>query len=239
MNFHYAPLAALFPLCLSLAGCASGSDDAEGAEQAATVERFRLPASDKCRQVLLPLAKGVAASSVGLDFVEGVDVKLTSETDVRDYLVEVDGKDFTVSGHVFSNKYEFAIELSNDSSFGCFLQHITVTPNSSADGKTTPATAAEVAPPNFPLSLPPGDACKTTLQYLAEGAALSSVGPGRAEKVVVTLTSKTEDRDYDVLVDGKSFAVDGHTFTNDFKFKFNLSNDSSFGCLVQDIKSSG
>ena len=76
---------------------------------------------DDCTPVIRPLAVAAAESYVGLARAKKIEVKLVSETDVREYEIFVDGPEFTVNGQTFPNDWTYVAELDNDSSFKCLV----------------------------------------------------------------------------------------------------------------------
>ncbi len=83
-----------------------------------------VPSSDDCASTVKLLAQAVAESAVAPTHIETVQVDLLSETEDRDYVARVNGRDFTVNGETFANDYDFAINVSNDSAFKCFVQDV-------------------------------------------------------------------------------------------------------------------
>jgi hypothetical protein len=87
------------------------------------------------------------------------------------------------------------------------------------------------------IVLPVDDPCNAVLRPIAEGVASSTWGSLEAIKYVqVSPVSETDERIYDVFVDGPEFTVDGQEFPNDHHFTVILSNDSSFKCWVQSVQ---
>src|SRR5262249_36529991 len=118
-----ASSSSLFVLALGLfaAGCAattdSGSaDDPDDTAMALSNSKIQLPKNDPCRDVLAPLALGLADGSVGLDYAKSIAVSLTSKTDTRLYTVAITGDD--------SVNYE--VTLDNDSASTCFVEGISI-----------------------------------------------------------------------------------------------------------------
>lgn len=220
--------------CVLLATACSSAAPADGSgpsESDLTAEDVQLPAEDKCRDVLAPLARGLAEGSIGRTNTLRVDVTATSETEVRDYAVRVDGKPFTVNGTTFDNDAYFDVTLDNDSSSKCLV--LAVKPRREGQAPrpsgAAPATPAE-ASPEVPVTLPADDDCASTITLLAQAAAVSALQPSHVESVAVTLDSETWERVYAVHVDGTDFEANGMTFANTWDFRVKLDNDSSFGC---------
>ena len=85
---------------------------------------------------------------------------------------------------------------------------------------------------------PANDDCKSVIVPLVK--ALSESAMSRAEKVTVELIGETEEREYQVLVVGKPYAVGGGKFfTPANSWNIILSNDSNSKCLVYSVGENG
>ena len=92
---------ALGLLSLSFFACAApaSNDSSESASESAISDsKVKLPANDVCRDVLAPLALGLAESAVGLKYAKSITVSLTSETDTRLYTVSAVADGYTDGG---------------------------------------------------------------------------------------------------------------------------------------------
>lgn len=214
--------------CAAAIEAAPESEEGQTDTQALAASKVRLPAGDPCRDVLGPLALGLADGAVGLAYTKGIAVSLTSETETRTYTVEI--------AHA-GNAFRYEVELDNDSHSMCFLEGIKLDPSAKLAGDARKmATGKELHPVSAKITVSPAkDDCASTVKLLAEAIASSTVGASQVIAVKATLESETEDRDYGVHVDGKAFVANGTRFPNDADYAIQLSNDSAFKCLVQEI----
>ncbi len=215
----------------TLAGCAAEtaptSEPVGESADAIAASKVKLPSGDPCRDVLGPLSLGLADGARGLAYTSGITVSLTSAADTRFYTVSIAGE---------GSPYVYEVELDNDSASMCLLLSATTSQTATLENdRRSKATNAELRV-TAPISVSPrGDDCASTVKLLAQGAAVSAVGEKFIQKIDVTLESETEDRDYGVHVDGKSFKANGQTFPNDYDFALNMSNDSASKCFVQSV----
>jgi hypothetical protein len=164
---------------------------------------------------------------VGLDFARSVTVSLTSETDTRLYTVSI-----TQDGAPLA----YEVELDNDSASTCLLLNVKSANDAKLAHDSRSSATAKETHASVPVTVSPAnDDCASTVKLLAQAAAVSAVGASNVVGVRVELVGETEDRDYVVHVDGKSFVANGETFPNDWDFDLNVSNDSAFKCFVQEF----
>jgi len=223
----FASLSSLAPLLaasLLLAACAGEAAEADLAadESAATAARVKLPEDDRCRDVLGPLALALGDGASGA----AVTASLVSSTEVRVYALSV------ARG---TSRFRYTAELDNDSASRCLLLSVKLDHDAvlGADPRTS-ATPAELAPLG-PVNVPAEDVCASTVSLLAQAAAVSAVGRSGLVAGDVTLVGADEDRTYDARLDGRDFTVGAATFSNDWAYRFELSNDSAFKCVVHDV----
>lgn len=210
-----------------LAGCAAAPADGGPAssEDAISLSKVKLPANDPCRDVLAPLALGIADGAVGAS-ANAITVSLTSETDTRLYTV-------SVARGAQTTRYE--VELDNDSASLCFLDSVKPSDAATLENDARAAAKASELAVTAPIAVSPADDdCLSTVKLLAQAAAVSAVG-ANLEKVDVKLESATETREYSVAVDGRAFQANGQTFPNDAKFTIEVSNDSASKCWVESV----
>lgn len=212
-------------------GCAAEAESpaspAEVSADALSSSKVKLPAGDTCRDVLAPLALGLADGAFGLSYANAITVSLTSETDTRLYTV-------AVTQGASSIRYE--VELDNDSNSMCLLESIKRDDAAGLErDKRTSLTQGERNANVKVVVAPANDDCASVVKLLGQAAAVSAVGANDVQQVTVSLDSETEDRDYAIHVDGKSFQANGKTFDNDYDFTLNVSNDSASKCFVQSM----
>lgn len=223
ISFRSALLLAL-ALPVGCAGVAAESSD-DSSEDALTNAKVKLPAKDQCRDVLAPLALGLAEGALGLDGTKSITVSLTSETDERDYVVVIAGEGTSVT---------YGVTLDNDSASSCMLVSVEVSEKAkpAKDARTKMTASERKASVPVPVT-PADDECASSVKLLAQAAAVSAVGGGNAEKVDAALESASDTRDYRISVDGKAFSANGQEFQNDFTFDLTASNDSASKCFVE------
>jgi hypothetical protein len=232
MNSLNSTIVCAFVVLGIATGCTAETDfapEVSETDDALRAREVKLPAGDPCRDVLAPLALGLADGAHGLAFTSSVTVSLTSETESRFYTVSSTGR-----GSGAPVRYE--VELSNDSASQCLFLSAKRDDAIALENDTRSRATSKELRPTVPVSVSPaGDDCSSTVKLLAQAVGLSAVGASSIQSIRATLVSETEDRDYDVHVDGKSFVANGKTFTNDYDFTFNMSNDSASKCFVQEL----
>ncbi len=226
---------ALVSLVLGLgafgAGCAAQADEPTevAAAEAVSASKVKLPAGDACRDVLAPLALGLADGAAGLAYTKAVTVSLVSETDTRVYVVDI--------ARTFGGAVRYEVELDNDSHSMCLLEAIKVDPKAALGKDKRAAATAKETQATAPITVSPaGDDCASTVKLLAQAAGVSSVGASQLVRIDAKLVSATDEREYAVHVDGKAFVANGKTFPNDMDFTLVLDNDSASKCFVQSIE---
>jgi hypothetical protein len=203
------------------------SESIAAGTDALTPAKVFLPESDACREVLAPLALGLADGAAGLAFTQRIDVSLTSETDTRLYAVAIEGQKSSAA---------YEVELDNDSVSKCFLLSAKSKPEATLENdRRTAMTQAEWRADAPVTVVPAQDDCASTVKLLGRAAAVSAVGPRDITSVTVSLAGAEEERGYSVHVDGRAFVVNGQTFPNDYDFALSVSNDSAFKCFVEDV----
>ena len=80
-----------WPPSLAFFACAEPRATRASSADAISHSKVKLPIADECRDVLAPLALGLAEGAVGLDYAKSVTVSLTSATDTRLYTVTAAG----------------------------------------------------------------------------------------------------------------------------------------------------
>jgi hypothetical protein len=195
-------------------------------EAAISDSKVKLPANDECRDVLAPLALGLAESAVGLRYAKSITVSLTSETDTRLYAVSAVADGYTAS---------FEVELDNDSASMCWLLSATNKSTTLANDAKTKLKHGEGALAAPVTVEPSDDDCADAVTFLADAAGVATVGKSALVGTSVKFLGEDENRYYRVHVDGRPFTVNGQTFTNDYDFDLETSNDSASKCAVQDF----
>jgi hypothetical protein len=202
---------------LALAACAEPEATTASSSEAIHDSKVRLPATDECRDVLAPLALGLAESAVGLRYAKSITVSLTSETDTRLYAVSAVADGYTAS---------FEVELDNDSASTCWLLSVTnesTTLANDAKSKLKHGEADLAAPVTVE---PADDDCADAVKLLADAAGVATVGKSALVGTSVTYLGEDENRYYRVHVDGPA----------DYDFDLETSNDSASKCWVQDFR---
>src|SRR5690349_20379926 len=92
-------------------GCAVETASSEPAPEESTsdlsLSKVKLPLNDPCRDVLAPLAMGLADGAAGLPWTKSITVSLVSETEYRSYVAAVARTD--------GSTIKYDVELDNDS----------------------------------------------------------------------------------------------------------------------------
>lgn len=198
-----------------VACAAPSSDDASSTEAAISDSKVKLPAGDPCRDVLAPLALGLADSAVGLDYAKSVTVSLTSETDTRLYTVQAVAPSYTAS---------FEVELDNDSASKCWLLSATMNNDAKLAGDAKSKMKHSEADFSAPVSvIPTTDDCIGPVALVANAARIATGG----SSAQVTFTGEDENRYYTVHVVSGAYGYD---------FDLETSNDSASKCWVQDLE---
>jgi hypothetical protein len=203
-----------------LIGCASKtSDPAAASTEDITSLSIDLPATDTCRNVLAPIALGLASRTGGAPATH-VTVSLLFQTDARDYVFEVGNG---------STSVRYGVELDNDNSFKCGLLGAWInSPSLPLENEArSPATAAELDPNPPVVVAPADDSCASTVSALARAAAIAAARGSAVEQVDVTADGKS----YHAHVDGQPRVVYDAPFSNDWDFLFKL----DAACRVQRI----
>lgn len=200
--------------------------------EAISASKVMLPRTDECRDVLAPLALGLADGGVGLDYATSITASLTSETDTRLYTISA------VSSAGYS--LHFDVELDNDSASKCFLLSATLAPPAKLDAQPRSKMKRREAVVTAPVAVTPADdECLESVKLLAGAAGAATVGRSALVSASVTFLGADENRYYRVHVDGRPFTVGGQTFENDYDFDLETSNDSAWKCTVQDFRRAG
>jgi hypothetical protein len=201
-----------FGVLLLASGCSvEASAPASSSEEQLLAADLKLPQNDSCRRVIAPIAVGLAQGAVGLHDTTGITVSRTSQHDVSNYTVVVDQDGPSVRYNVI---------LSNSS---CLLQAVHAEPNAQlANDVRTPAAVEDVDPVAKISVAPAFDACAKTVEFLADGAGRSAVGPLNLVSVDAVLDNETPaERLYIAKVNGGAF-----------EFALSLSNSPDTKCAV-------
>lgn len=212
---------ALGLLSLSLFACTASSSESEpaaGTSTAISDSKVKLPAADECRDVLAPLALGLAESAVGLEYAKSITVSLTSETDTRLYTVSAVADGYTAT---------FEVELDNDSASLCFLDSVVL--NNDAKLESDPKSKMKHGEATFaaPVTVEPAnDDCADAVKLLADAAGVATVGKSALIGTSVKYLGEDENRYYRIHVEGPS----------SYDFDLETSNDSASKCWAQDLR---
>lgn len=211
---------ALGLLPLAFFACAEPPGDAStSSADAISHSKVKLPIADECRDVLAPLALGLAEGAVGLDYAKSVTVSLTSATDTRLYTVTAAGDSYAAS---------FEVELDNDSASKCFLLSAVMNNDAKLAGDAKSKLKSGEASVGAPVTIEPADDdCRASVKLLALAAGVATVGQADLLGASVTFLGEDENRYYRLHVDGRQ---------NDYDFDLETSNDSASKCWAQDLR---
>lgn len=224
---------ALGLLSLSFFACAAPSPEPvsgpSASEAAISDAKVKLPAGDACRDVLAPLALGLAESAVGLEYAKSITVSLTSETDTRLYIVSAVADSYAAT---------FEVELDNDSASKCFL--LSATMNDEAKLANDTKTKMKHGEASFAATIalePADDDCGDAVKLIADAVGVADVGRASLTYSSVKFLGEDENRYYRIHVAGRPITVDGHTvIANEYDYDLETSNDSASKCWVQELR---